>query len=203
MNGNNRILVINGSYRDDGITDQAVEVAVQTLKTAGAQTEVINLREYPLEFCHNCRECTQQPGEAPGRCVIDDGLNELVDKIEASDAYILAAPTNFYTVTAVFKRFMERLVTYAYWPWDRPSPAFRKDGVTKKPALLISSSAAPGFLGRWLFSSLKQLKMTARTIGARPVGTLFTGLVSQEKHQRLSPQAVAQARALAQRLRSA
>ena len=203
MNGNNRILVINGSYRDDGITDQAVEVAVQTLKTAGAQTEVINLREYPLEFCHNCRECTQQPGEAPGRCVIDDGLNELVDKIEASDAYILAAPTNFYTVTAVFKRFMERLVTYAYWPWDRPSPAFRKDGVTKKPALLISSSAAPGFLGRWLFSSLKQLKMTARTIGARPVGTLFTGLVSQEKHQRLSPQAVAQARALAQRLMSA
>ncbi len=200
MKDNNRILVINGSYRDDGITDQAVDVAVQTLKIAGARTEVINLREYPLEFCHNCRECTLQPGSAPGRCVIDDGMNDLVARIEASDGYILAAPTNFNTVTAVFKRFMERLVVYAYWPWDRPTPDFRKAGVAKKPALLISSSAAPGFLGRWLFSSLRQLRAAARTIGARPVGTLFTGLVSREKHQRLSPQAVAQTRALAQRL---
>ena len=32
-----------------------------------------------------------------------------------------------------------------------PYPIFRKAGSTKKKALLISSSAAPGLLGRWLF----------------------------------------------------
>jgi multimeric flavodoxin WrbA len=195
-----KVLVINGSYRDDGITDQALEVTVEALAEAGADTEVINLRDYPIEFCLNCRECTQQPGSSPGRCVLDDGMHELIDKIEASQAYVLASPTNFSSVTAIFKRFMERLVAYAYWPWDKPYPKFRKQGLTQKPAMLISSSAAPSWMGRWLFASGRQLDTAAKTIGAKSVGTLFTGLASAEKHQRLSRKSRERARALASRL---
>ncbi|MBT8434449.1 MAG: flavodoxin family protein, partial [Gammaproteobacteria bacterium] len=160
-----KILVINGSYRDDGITDQAVAVAVEALNESGAETEVINLRDYPIEFCLNCRECTQQPGQAPGKCVLDDGMQDLIDKIEASQGFILAAPTNFGSVTAIFKRFMERLVAYAFWPWDKAYPQFRKAKAPRKKAMLISSSAAPALMGRWLFGSGKQLKMAAQTIG--------------------------------------
>lgn len=195
-----KVLVINGSYRDDGITDQAVEVAVEALNSAGAVTEIINLRDYPIEFCLNCRECTQQPGSSPGRCVLDDGMHDLIEKIEASRAYVLASPTNFGSVTAIFKRFMERLVAYAYWPWDKPYPKFRKAGLAQKKAMLISSSAAPSWMGRWLFGTSKQLNTTAKTIGAKSVGTLFTGLASSEKHQRLAQQSVDRARALAARL---
>ena len=195
-----RILVINGSYRDDGITDQAVALALETLQDAGADSEVVNLREYPVEFCLNCRECTLQPGTAPGRCVLDDGMHDLIEKIEAADAYILASPTNFGSVTAVFKRFSERLVAYAYWPWDKPYPKFRKQGLPQKHALLISSSAAPSWLGRYAFGSVKQLKTTARTIGAKPVGVLFTGMANTEKHKRLPPKTMARTRALARRL---
>lgn len=195
-----KVLVINGSYRDDGITDQAVEAAVQTLTEAGADTEVVNLRDYPIEFCLNCRECTQQPGSSPGRCVLDDGMHELIDKIEASQAYVLASPTNFSSVTAIFKRFVERLVAYAYWPWDKPYPKFRKAGLAQKKAMLISSSAAPSWMGRWLFGSGRQLDMAAKTIGAKSVGTLFTGLASSEKHQRLTQQSKDRAGVLASRL---
>ena len=46
--------------------------------------------------------------------------------------------------------------------------------------MLISSSAAPGMMGRWFFRTAKQLKMTAKVIGADPVGTLFTGLIAIE-----------------------
>ena len=195
-----KILVINGSYRDDGVTDQAVALALETLQDGGADGEVVILREYPIEFCLNCRECTLQPGTGPGRCVLDDGMHDLIGKIEAADAYILAAPTNFGSVTAVFKRFLERLVAYAYWPWDKPYPKFRKQGPRQKKAMLISSSAAPSWLGRYAFGSVKQLKMTARIIGAKPVGVLFTGLASTEKHRRLPPGTVARTRALARRL---
>lgn len=45
-----KILAINGSYRDDGITDQAVEELVSVLRSLGANTEVILLRDYPIEF---------------------------------------------------------------------------------------------------------------------------------------------------------
>lgn len=203
MSAARRILVINGSYRDDGITDQAVAVAVEALHGSGAETEIINLREYPIEFCLNCRECTQAPGESPGKCVLDDGMHDLIDKIEASQGFILAAPTNFGSVTAIFKRFMERLVAYAYWPWDKPYPSFRKASAPHKKAMLISSSAAPALMGRWMFGSSKQLRMAAQTIGADPVGTLFTGMVSKDKHQRLPQKTVDKARAMAVKLLAA
>lgn len=180
MSRSTRVLSINGSYRDDGVTDQAIAAAVRTLRDSGAEVESIALRDYPIEFCLNCRACTQKPGEAPGQCVHDDGMRQLVEKIEGADAYILAAPTNFDSVTAVFKRFMERLVVFAYWPWGAPAPKFRKANLPKKKAMLISSSAAPGLMGRWLFRTVKQLKMTATVIGAKPVGTLFTGLIAGE-----------------------
>jgi len=194
------ILAINGSYRDDGITDQAVELVVQAVQAAGAEAEIILLREYPIEFCLNCRECTQQPGEAPGECVHHDGMQELIDKIEQADGYILASPTNFGSVTAIFKRFIERLMVYGYWPWDMNAPQFRKANVAKKKAVLLSSCAAPGIVGRWLFGTHKQLKMTAQTIGADTVGTLFTGLIAKEAHPRLPEWAQTKAKVLAEKL---
>ena len=180
-----KVLAINGSYRDDGITDQTVRVLAQAMEANGAEVEIILLREYPIEFCLNCRECTQQPGAAPGKCVLHDGMKELVDKIEQAECYVLATPTNFGTVTAIFKRFMERLVVYAYWPWDINGPQYRKAQVQKKKALLVSSCAAPGMLGRWIFGTDKQLKMTAKTIGAEIVGILFTGMIAKEQHPKL------------------
>ncbi|MCG6867945.1 MAG: flavodoxin family protein [Gammaproteobacteria bacterium] len=195
-----RILAINGSYRDDGITDQAVDAVVDAARAAGAEVEVVLLRDYPIEFCLNCRECTQHPGEAPGECVQHDGMRDLVDKIEGADAYVLASPTNFSSVTAIFKRFMERLVVYAYWPWDMNAPKFRKADTPKKPALLVSSCAAPGAMGHWLYGTRKQLEMTAKTIGARPVGTLFTGLVSKAPHPELSERVRSRAASLAMKL---
>jgi len=175
-----QILAINGSYREGGAIDQAVEVAVQAALAAGATIEVIHLRDFPIQFCRNCRQCTQQPGEAPGECVQQDGMRDLVDKIETADGLILASPTNFSSVTAVFKRFMERLVVYAYWPWGSHAPTHRRKNTSKR-AVLIASCAAPGLMGRLFFTTLKQLKLTAKTIGAKPVGTVFVGLMSQEE----------------------
>jgi hypothetical protein len=86
---------------------------------------------------------------------------------------------------------MERLVAYAYWPWDKPYPKFRKQGLTQKPAMLISSSAAPSWMGRWLFASGRQLDTAAKTIGAKSVGTLFTGRKSRERARALASRLIA------------
>ena len=195
-----KILAINGSYRDDGITDQTVEALAQAIVVAGAEVEIILLREYPIEFCLNCRACTQQPGAAPGECGLHDGVQNLIDKIERADGYIFASPTNFGSVTAIFKRFMERLAVYAYWPWGMYGPQYRKAQALKKKALLVSSCAAPGILGRWIFGTDKQLKVTAKTIGAEVVGTLFTGMIAKEQHPKLPESVRAKVKALAGRL---
>jgi putative NADPH-quinone reductase len=195
-----RVLIINGSYRVGGMTDQAVAAAAGALREAGAQTRIVNLRDYPIEFCTNCRECALEPGSQPGRCVIDDGMHGLIGEIEASEALILASPTNFGSVTAIFKRFMERLMPYAWWPWERPWPVYRKSGKPRKKALLISSSAAPAWLGRWIFGSIRQLAMTAKVLGAKPAGRLFTGYAGKPVERTLPAGSVEDARRLARRL---
>lgn len=193
------VLVIAGSYRPEGLIDQAVTAAAAAARRAGARVDVIQLRDYPIAFCQNCRECTQRPGEAPGDCVQDDRMAELIGMIEAADAYILASPTNFHSVTALFKRFMERLVVYAYWPWGEPAPVARRPGVAKK-ALLIASCAAPAPLGRLFFTTLKQLRLTARTIGARPVGDVFVGQAAGEPKVKLGSRRLSRIERLATRL---
>lgn len=195
-----KILAINGSYSDDGSTDRVVNIMTETLQDAGAQVETILLRDFPIEFCMNCRECTQKPGATPGECVHQDDMHVLVEKIEASDGFILASPTNFGSVTAIFKRFMERLVVYAYWPWGRDTPLFRKANVMKKKAVIVSSCAAPSIIGRLFFDSQKQLKMTAKTIGAETMGIVFTGLSAKTPHQDLSEKTRNKAKSIAQKL---
>ena len=137
-----KVLAIAGSYRDGGIIDQAVDVAVRIARNAGAEVDVVRLRDYPIEFCRNCRECTQAPGDAPGECVLNDGMRELVRRIEAADAYILASPTNVYATTALFRRFMERLIVYVDWPWGARAPRLRNKTPGKR-ALVIASAVAP------------------------------------------------------------
>ena len=172
MNRKRRILAINGSYRDGGVTDQTIKSVIENLESFDVEVEHVRLREYPIEFCRNCRECMQQPGDAPGVCALNDGMAELVRKIEEADAYILAAPTNFSSVTALFKRFAERLAVYGYWPWGKAAPVFRKAKMPEKPALIISSCAAPGIMGRLTYSTNKSLKIAAETIGAKVVGSI-------------------------------
>jgi multimeric flavodoxin WrbA len=162
-----------------------VQIAAQHAHERGAEVEVVHLRDYPIEFCRNCRECTQLPGDAPGECVLRDGMRNLVAKIEAADAFILASPTNVYAVTALFKRFMERLIGYSYWPWGAPAPKLRKKRATKR-ALVITSSAAPALIGRLFFASVKGLKATATLIGAKPVRAVSIGLAARVPDARLS-----------------
>ena len=180
MSSTAKVLAINGSYRDNGITDQAVEAAKNILLDHGVEVETIDLRRQQIDFCLNCRACTQIEGTEPGTCVIDDAMHDIVQKIEEADAYILAVPTNFGSATAIYKRFMERLTVYGYWPWGAMGPKDRKEHVLQKKALLLTSCAAPGIFGRVLYGTGRQLKMTARIIGARVVGTVHVGLIADK-----------------------
>lgn len=200
MNKKRKVLAINGSYRDGGVTDQAVTSVIETLEAQGSEVEHIKLREFPIGFCRNCRQCMQQPGDAPGTCVLQDNMAELIGKIEAADAYVLAAPTNFSSVTALFKRFAERLAVYGYWPWGKAAPVFRKDKLPKKPAIIISSCAAPGLMGRLTYNTNKSLKIAADTMGAKVVGSIVTGLISQKRKPELPRRAQRRAKVLAQKL---
>jgi NAD(P)H-dependent FMN reductase len=194
-----KVVAIVGSYRKGGTIDSAVGAVLEGAREKGAETVTFYLTEKRIEFCNNCRQCMQTSGEQRGKCVQQDDLEPMLTEIDAADAVVLGAPVNCYNVTAIFRRFMERLVGYSYWPWKQATPKWRKPNGVKK-AVLVCSSAAPGFLIPIATGAAKALRLTARILGARPVGSLWLGLVADKPHHELSARNHERARRLGWKL---
>jgi len=197
-----KIVAIVGSYRREGITDQAVEAVLGGAQQAGAEVETILLAEKAIEFCTNCRKCAgpKMPELRRTDCIFDDEMNSICDVIDGADGVVLAAPVNFFSVTALMKRFIERLLVYVYWPWGAMMPKPRVTRLDKR-AVLITSSACPGWMGRWVMpNSLAVMKSTARLVGAKVVGKLYIGQACTEEHQKLTAGQLKKARSVGQRL---
>ena len=174
-----RIIGIVGSYRKHGTIDTAVTAILDAAQAAGAETHKIYLQDQHIKFCTNCRACLQQPGAERGECVLQDDMAAILAELDEADAFVFGAPVNFGNANALTQRFVERCVCYGYWPWGRKAPTLRQSQVTKK-AVLVSSSAAPGFLARWLTSVSKTLEQLAKMLRAQPIGTLWVGMIDPQ-----------------------
>jgi len=176
------ILGIVGSYRKGGTIDQAVSSILAAARTNGAETKKIYLKDLNIGFCDNCRRCTQEPFEVPGQCHLEDDMQELFKEIENADAYVIGTPVNVGNANALTQRFLERLICYAYWPWEQAAPKMRKSSPDKK-AVLITSSAMPSLIGKFLTGSIRGLKLGVKMIGAKPVATSYIGLSAMQEKQ--------------------
>jgi NAD(P)H-dependent FMN reductase len=194
-----RVIAIVGSYHRGGMTDQTVDAVLDGARSRGAAVRKIYLMDRHIEFCRNCRFCTQEPGRARGRCIQEDDLEELLQEIDLADGVVLGSPVNDYNVTAVFRRFMERLLGYTYWPWGQTAPRRRSQLRTRR-AVLVATASMPALFIPLATGAPRALRLTARTGGARPVGTLWVGLAAQTPEQKISDRLRRRAAKLGQRL---
>ena len=194
-----KVLAITGSYRRGETTEAAVEAVLAGAREKGAETAIVRLTEKHIEFCANCRQCTQAPGEERGKCPQKDDLEEILLAVEAADAVVLASPVNCYNATAIFRRFLERLICYGYWPWGQNGPRMRSKARRRK-AVLISAAAMPGFLIPLATGAGRALKLAAEMVGARVVGKLWIGLAAHKPHKELSARAQERARRMGWKL---
>jgi multimeric flavodoxin WrbA len=194
-----KVVAIVGSYRKGGTIDSAVEAVLAGAREKGAETVTFYLTEKHIEFCTNCRQCVQAPGEERGKCAQQDDLEPMLKEIESADAVVLGSPVNYYNVTAIFRRFLERLLGFAYWPWKKATPKWRKTKAGKK-AVLVASSAAPGFVIPLMTGAARALKLTAKILGAKTVGHMWIGLAAGEPHHELSARNRERARRLGWKL---
>jgi putative NADPH-quinone reductase len=195
----NKVVAIVGSYRRGGTIDSAVKIILEGARERGAETHTVYLTEQHIEFCRNCRECMQTPGEQRGKCQQNDDLEPILEEIEAADAIVLGSPVNCYNVTAIFRRWMERLVGFGCWPWGQNAPRPRTKRQPRK-AVLVASSAMPGFLIPVATGAARALRLTASVLGAKPVGRLWIGLAAGEPHHPLPARTRERARRLGWKL---
>jgi NAD(P)H-dependent FMN reductase len=188
-----KVVAIVGSYRKGGTVDTAVEAVLAGAREHGAETKKIYLIDQHIEYCRNCRSCTQTAGAARGRCVIEDDMAGILAQIEGAEAVVLGSPVNYYNVTAVFRTFLERTLPCIYWPWRQWGPKPRTKELRRK-AVLISSSAAPGVFLPFATGVPKALRVAANCLGARPVAKLWIGLAAQSAKAKVSEKMLQRAR---------
>jgi multimeric flavodoxin WrbA len=175
---NKKIVAIIGAYRKGKTIDTAVAEMLRGARDAGATTEEVHLLDKHIEFCTNCRSCTQEPNAGRrDKCVLKDDLESILKSVDEASGLVLASPMNFCNITAIMRRFMERLIGYAYWPWDaKGSPKMRIKGADKK-AIIVISAACPALVAKVLMpGARKSLKLMATTMGARVQSSLYYGM---------------------------
>ncbi len=114
-----KILAINGSpHGRDGNTEQLLQPFLKGADSAGAEVEVVYLKEKRINHCTGCFTCWFR---TPGVRVYEDDMRELLHK--QADVIVLATPLYAFTVTGLMKDFMDRLV-----PINQPQLIKRGDG---------------------------------------------------------------------------
>jgi multimeric flavodoxin WrbA len=103
-----RVLAIQTSPNEDGLTASMAKAAMEGAKAAGAETELVHLCTLDIGVCQQCGQSWGKCREE-GNCTIEDDLNSVRDKIAAADALVLATPVYFGDVYEVFKCFFDRL----------------------------------------------------------------------------------------------
>lgn len=103
-----RVLAINSSPRAEkqSKTELMLGHFVQGMLTAGADVDIVHLRNQPDNQCIGCFTCWSK---TPGVCIYDDSIrDDVFQKWLAADLVVYASPLYFYTMNATLKAFIER-----------------------------------------------------------------------------------------------
>lgn len=104
-----KILALLGSRNSKGQTARASESLLIGAKNKGAECEKIFLPTMKIERCRQCDENGWGICRTEGRCVIEDDLSILIDKIRGADLIVFATPVYFGDLSESIRAFLDRL----------------------------------------------------------------------------------------------
>lgn len=99
-----KVLMINGSPRQNGNTSIALEEMRKIFEPAGVETEIVRVGSRDVRGCIACGRC-----EKLGKCVFDDIVNELAPKFEEADGLVVASPVYYASANATLIAVLDRL----------------------------------------------------------------------------------------------
>lgn len=104
-----KVLILSGSPRKGGNSDILCDEFARGAKESGNEVEKIFIAEKKISPCMGCYFCAKQGG----RCVMNDGMAEILQKIIDCDVLVLSSPVYFYSISAQLKAVIDR--TVARW----------------------------------------------------------------------------------------
>lgn len=99
-----RVVVISTSLRVRSNSDLLAEQFMKGAESAGHQVEKVELLGKQIEFCRGCFACAKL-----GRCIIDDDVNGIMEKVMKADVIVWATPIYYYEMSGQMKTLIDRM----------------------------------------------------------------------------------------------
>ena len=112
-----QVLVILGSPRRMGNSATLAARISRGAESAGAEVENLFLQDLEISPCRGCETCQQHDSKG---CAIKDDMQEIYPKLIRADAWVIASPVYWFTMSSQTKIFMDRcyaLPAYAENPF--------------------------------------------------------------------------------------
>ena len=99
-----RVVIISTSLRVRSNSDLLAEQFMKGAESAGHQVEKVELLGKQIAFCLGCFACAKL-----GRCVIDDDVNGIMEKVMKADVIVWATPIYYYEMSGQMKTLIDRM----------------------------------------------------------------------------------------------
>ena len=99
-----KVLMLNGSPHANGNTAVALREMEAIFKENDVDVETVVLGNRDIRGCVACGSCAKT-----GKCVFDDGVNELAPKFQEADGLVIASPVYYASANATLIACLDRL----------------------------------------------------------------------------------------------
>lgn len=99
------VLILSASPRNGGNSDTLCDEFLRGAREAGHNAEKIFLRDHKIGYCTGCGVCN-----STHKCVQQDDMAVILDKMVKADVIVMATPVYFYTMDAQMKTLIDRTV---------------------------------------------------------------------------------------------
>lgn len=99
-----KVLLINGSPHKTGCTYTALSEVSKSLTENGVDSEIVWIGNGAIHACIACGGCADT-----GKCVFDDGVNEISEKMAECDGLIVGTPVYYASPNGAVYSLLDRL----------------------------------------------------------------------------------------------
>ena len=99
-----KVVLVNGSPNEKGCTYTALKEMADEFGRQGVETEIVHIGKAAIHGCIGCGYCRKA-----GRCVFDDAVNALAEKLVEADGLVFGSPVFYAGISGQLKCFMDRL----------------------------------------------------------------------------------------------
>ena len=98
-----KVLIISTSIRNNSNSEILAHEMEKGAKEAGNEVEFVTLKDKEINFCKGCMAC-----QKIGRCVIDDDVNPILEKMKNAEVIVWATPVYYYEMSGQMKTLIDR-----------------------------------------------------------------------------------------------